>query len=114
VVYADAGMLSRIFQNLIANAITYTPRGEVLIGATEQPSDAVVDCWVSDTGAGIPFDVLTTIFEKGTGDPDRHGSAGLGLAIVKTFVEAHGGAVAAERNDGPGATIRFTLPGAPA
>jgi signal transduction histidine kinase len=110
-VFADAGMLSRIFQNLIANAINYTPRGEVLIGAA-QPSKGAVECWVADTGAGIPADELTTIFEKGAGDPAREGSMGLGLAIVKTFVEAHGGAVAAERNAGPGATIRFTLPAA--
>lgn len=110
VVFADAGMLSRIFQNLIANAINYTPRGEVRIGASEQSSDSDVECWVTDNGAGIPFDDLATIFEKGTGDASRPASLGLGLAIVKTFVEAHGGKVAAERNPGPGATIRFTLP----
>jgi len=110
VIYADAAMLERIFQNLIANAIAYTPRGEVLIGAIEQAADGAVECWVTDNGAGIPFEELTTIFAKGTGDADRQGSLGLGLAIVKTFVEAHGGTVAAERNSGPGATIRFTLP----
>jgi signal transduction histidine kinase len=110
VVYADAGMLGRIFQNLIANAIAYTPRGEVVIGAAEQPPDGSVECWVCDSGEGIPVGELTSVFEKGAGDPARPGSTGLGLAIVKTFVEAHGGTVSAERNAGPGATIRFTLP----
>lgn len=108
VVFADAGMLSRVFQNLIANAIAYTPRGEVRIGARGSATD--VECWIIDNGEGIPEDQLVSIFEKGTGDPSRAASKGLGLAIVKTFVEAHGGTVRAERNTGPGATLRFTLP----
>lgn len=110
VVFADASMLSRIFQNLIANAIAYTPRGEIFIGAALDAAGATAECWVADNGAGIPAEFLNTVFEKGAGDPSKPGSTGLGLAIVKTFVEAHGGTVKAERNDGPGATIRFTLP----
>ena len=109
-VFADASMLTRVFQNLIANAIEYTPRGEVRIGAVELAPGGAVECWVTDNGAGIPAGELTTIFEKGAGDPSKPGSLGLGLAIVKTFVEAHGGTVTAERNAGAGATIRFTLP----
>jgi signal transduction histidine kinase len=111
VVFADASMLSRMFQNLIANAIAYTPRGEVGIGARGESGGGAAECWVSDTGAGIPYEELTTIFDKGSGDASKAGSMGLGLALVKTFVEAHGGTVVAERNAGPGATIRFTLPG---
>ena len=113
VVFADASMLKRIFQNLIANAIVYTPRGEVVIGAREQTSGGADECWVTDNGAGIPAALLKRVFEKGAGDEQRQGSTGLGLTIVKTFVEAHGGTVAAERNEGPGATIRFTLPRMP-
>lgn len=110
VVFADASMLGRIFQNLIANAIAYTPRGEIVIGASEPGPDGKVECWVADNGSGIPAELLSSVFEKGAGDPGRAGSSGLGLAIVRTFVEAHGGTVQAEHNDGPGATIRFTLP----
>jgi two-component system phosphate regulon sensor histidine kinase PhoR len=110
VVFADAVMLKRVFQNLIANAIAYTPRGEVVIGAQYKEASGSVECWVRDNGAGIPDGQLEEVFEKGTGDPARPNSTGLGLAIVKTFVEAHGGAVHAEHNAGPGATIRFTLP----
>jgi signal transduction histidine kinase len=55
--------------------------------------------------------MLEKVFEKGEGDPEREESTGLGLAIVKRFVEAHGGAVHAESPNGPGTTIRFTLPG---
>lgn len=111
VVYADASLLKRIFQNLIANAIKYTPRGEVTIGARDISEDCVVECWVSDNGAGIPEDLVEKIFDKGETGPDNAGGTGLGLAIVKTFTEAHGGKVSVESKEGNGSTFRFTLPG---
>lgn len=110
IVYADADLLRRVFQNLLGNAITYTPRGTIRIGAAERPAQHDIECWVSDNGAGIPAEQLAGVFDKGTGDPTRHESMGLGLAIVKTFVEAHEGTVRAERSDSGGTTIRFTLP----
>ena len=110
VVFADASLLRRIFQNLIANAIAYTPRGEVRIGAEPGAAEGAVDCWVSDNGAGIPPELLDNVFEKGAGDPEKDGSTGLGLAIVKTFLEAHGGTAHAESELGCGTTVRFTLP----
>lgn len=109
-VYADASMLRRIFQNLVGNALTYTTRGAVQIGAQERRSEGLVECWVSDTGKGIAPHLLGQVFQKGEGDTERSESAGLGLAIVKTFVEAHKGAVHAESEEGRGTTIRFTLP----
>lgn len=109
VVFADADLLRRIFQNLIANAISYTPHGEIRIGAAERP-DGTVECWVKDNGKGIPPEVLPTVFDQGTGDPEKRESHGLGLAIVKTFVEAHGGKVNAESIHHQGSTLRFTLP----
>ncbi|MDO8681476.1 MAG: sensor histidine kinase [Acidobacteriota bacterium] len=110
VVCADASLLRRIFQNLIANAIVYTPRGEVRIGAEPGAAEDAVLCWVSDNGAGIPAELLDKVFEKGAGDPEKDGSTGLGLAIVKTFIEAHGGTAHAESELGRGTTVRFTLP----
>jgi signal transduction histidine kinase len=110
-VYADASLLKRVFQNLIANAIKYTPRGEVVIGAQEAGADGGLECWVSDNGAGIPEDRLEIIFDKLETDPEREGGTGLGLSIVKTFVEAHGGKVTVESKEGVGSTFRFTLPG---
>src|SRR6186997_2599420 len=62
VVYADASLLRRVFQNLIGNAIKYTPRGEVVIGARELGAEGVVECWVSDNGSGIPAALLETVF----------------------------------------------------
>ena len=108
VAYADASLLKRVFQNLIANAIKYTPRGEVVIGARSS-DDGATECWVSDNGSGIPSERLDAIFDPSETDPEQ-GGLGLGLAIVKSFVEAHGGIVTVESHEGVGSTFRFTLP----
>ena len=110
-IYADASLLRRILQNLLANAITYTPRGEVVIDARESGPDGSVECLVSDNGSGIPKERLENIFKKLETDPQKQGGTGLGLAIVKTFVEAQGGTVTVETMEGVGTTFRFTLPG---
>ena len=110
VVYADADLLRRVFQNLIANAIHYTPRGTVSIGARTLAAENAVECWVADNGAGIPEEWLGKIFDSGESDPQHVGGTGLGLAIVKTFTEAHGGKVTVETKEGVGSTFRFSLP----
>src|SRR5262245_35197899 len=58
VVYADASLLKRVFQNLISNAIRHTAHGMVVLGARESSSDGTVECWVIDDGAGIPKEKL--------------------------------------------------------
>ena len=110
IVSADASLLRRIFQNLIANAIKYTPRGAVKIGARNLGAVSAVECSISDNGAGIPVGLLDKIFDKGETDPENVGGTGLGLAIVKTFVEAHRGTITVESKEGFGSTFRFTLP----
>lgn len=109
---ADASLLRRVFQNLIANAIRYTPRGQVEIGARDMPDGEGVVCWVKDDGAGIPADRLDKIFDALESDPQKEtgSGSGLGLAIVKTFVEAHEGQVKVESREGAGSTFTFTLP----
>ena len=109
-VLADSGQLRRVLQNLITNAITYSPGGTVHVGGRLNEENFVVECWVTDTGTGIAADRLNKVFEKGEGDNERAESTGLGLAIVKSFIEGHGGEVRAESVEGQGATIRFTLP----
>lgn len=111
VAYADASLITRVFQNLIANAIKYTPHGEVTITACEIEPPGTVECCVSDTGVGIPDELIDGIFDKGETDPQSDGGIGLGLAIVKTFVEGHGGTVSVERQLPAGTVFRFTLPG---
>jgi two-component system, OmpR family, phosphate regulon sensor histidine kinase PhoR len=106
--FADASLLRRIFQNLITNAVQYTPRGEVVVGAKK--TGIAVECWVSDNGSGIPEERLAKIFDKLETDPKKSKGMGLGLAIVKAFVEAHGGKVSVETKESIGSTFRFTLP----
>ncbi len=110
VVDADASLLGRVFQNLIANAISYTPNGTVSVGARELPAQGAIESWVTDNGSGIPPDRLAKVFDKFETDPQRDDGTGLGLAIVKTFLEAHGGKVTAESTQGQGSTFRFVLP----
>jgi signal transduction histidine kinase len=106
---ADAGLVRRIFQNLLINAVEYTPGGEVVVSARQSAPEGAVECLVSDNGAGIPADRLEKVFEMGESHPERDGT-GLGLAIVKTFVEAHDGEVCVESTEGRGSTFRFTVP----
>jgi signal transduction histidine kinase len=110
VVYADAGLLRRVIQNLIANAIRYTPRGEVVVAAQVLDAAGAVECRVSDDGAGIPEEILEKVFDKGETDAEKEGGTGLGLAIVKAFTEAHGGKVSVESKEGVGSTFRVSLP----
>ncbi len=110
VVYADASLLRRVFQNLIANAIRFTPRGKVLIEARELSEENVVECRVSDNGAGFPPERLEKVFDELETDSQNEGGLGLGFAIVKTFIEAHRGKVTVESKEGEGATFQFTLP----
>jgi two-component system, OmpR family, phosphate regulon sensor histidine kinase PhoR len=113
-VFADAGLLKRVFQNLLANAIRYTPGGEIVIAAADTRSDSDpeggINAWVSDNGAGIHENMLASVFDKGESDRENTDGFGLGLAIVKTFVEAHGGTVGVESTEGQGSTFRFSLP----
>jgi len=108
--FADQGMLSLVFQNLISNAIDYTPNGRVTVGAKAAEGSAAVECWVADDGAGIQPDRLEKVFDKLETDPGRRSGMGLGLAIVNQFVEAHGGQVSVDSELGRGSTFRFTIP----
>lgn len=108
-VHADAGLLMRVLQNLVGNAVKFAANEEIEVGARERVNG--IECWVTDTGAGIEPERLERIFEKleTDRDPEKAGF-GLGLAICKQIVEAHGGAIAAESQPGRGATFRFTIP----
>lgn len=109
VVFADATLLTQIVQNLLSNAIRFTPRGNVTVGGGV--IDDGVECWVKDDGDGIPQNRLESVFEKLETDPDPEKSGtGLGLAIVKQSVEAHGGTIALQSRPERGSTFTFTLP----
>ena len=111
-VFADSLMLSQVLQNLISNAVRYTTRGEIRIGAesVEGGHGHSVRCWVADTGSGIEPERISRIFEKLESDRLHEGGLGLGLSIVKQLVEAHGGSVTVESEIGRGSTFFFTIP----
>lgn len=96
-IHADAAMLRRILQNLIRNAVSGAPRGQVSIGAQMVESDGGVWCWIEDDGAGLAAERALEAFEappaEGVADDPSVPSAGVGLVVVKTFIEAHGGSI---------------------
>jgi two-component system phosphate regulon sensor histidine kinase PhoR len=106
-IFADAGLISQVFQNLLGNAFKYAANGRVVISA--QVELGMVCCTVRDNGEGIPLELLSKVFDKLTTDPHKTGT-GLGLAIVKQIIEAHDGTVNAESEEGSGASFSFTLP----
>jgi signal transduction histidine kinase len=106
-IFADAGLISQVFQNLLGNAFKYAAQGIVTVSARDDAG--TITCSVRDNGAGIPLEMLSKVFDKLASDPDQEGT-GLGLAIVKQIVEAHGGTADAESIHGDGAIFRFTIP----
>jgi NtrC-family two-component system sensor histidine kinase KinB len=104
---ADRRAVRTILDNLIANALRYTPEGgHVTIGAAELADR--VQFFVRDNGRGIETERLPTIFGRFTADGG--GDTGLGLALVRRLVESQGGQVSVESRLGAGTTFRFTLP----
>ncbi len=107
VVLADRRALRSILDNLLSNALRYTPQdGEVLLAAEEIKS--FVQFSVRDTGRGIEAERLSSIFDRFNTFSEQ-GTA-LGLALVRRLVESLGGQIAVESRLGHGATFRFTLP----
>jgi signal transduction histidine kinase len=106
-VLADRRALRSILDNLLSNALRYTPEdGEVLLAAEEIKT--FVQFSVRDTGRGIEAERLSAIFDRF--NPFSEKGSGLGLALVRRLVESLGGQIAVESRLGHGTTFRFTLP----
>ena len=104
----DAVRIRQVLDNLVANAIRYTPSGgSIRISALLEGGN--VTCTVADTGKGMNPEEAAHMFERFVKSKDSGGS-GLGLAIAKGIVEAHGGTISATSAVGEGTTVRFTLP----
>ena len=111
----DPDRLRQVLINLVANAIKFTDKGQVVLRAEpdpERPAPGALRFSVSDTGIGIPPEKLESIFEAFTqGDASttrKYGGTGLGLAISKRLVELMNGRIWAESHPGGGATFYFT------
>jgi two-component system phosphate regulon sensor histidine kinase PhoR len=108
---ADKSRLEQVLVNLIHNAVKFTkPGGEITLEA--ESGEGGVRFAVRDTGVGIPAESLTRIFERFYRvDRSRTGSGtGLGLSISKHIIEAHGGRIWAEGEEGRGSIFQFVIP----
>lgn len=116
VLWGDRLLLTRTIQNLVGNAIKFTPAGG-RIGVSIEPdatADAVV-LRVSDTGDGIAADVMPYLYQRYVhGRGARRDGYGLGLYFCKLVAEAHAGSIAAESTIGAGTTVTIRLPMGPA
>lgn len=112
-VEGDADKLTQVLDNIISNAMKYSPQGGKITFKVEEKEDHIVVS-VSDQGMGIPKENLQQIFERfyrvDKARTRKLGGTGLGLAIAKEMVEAHGGKIWAESVEGKGTTVSFTLP----
>jgi PAS domain S-box-containing protein len=109
-VWADSKRALQVFENLLGNALKFTPPGgTITVGGLERPTEVLF--WVKDNGPGIPAHELPHLFDRfwQADKKDRRGS-GLGLAIAKEIVEAHGGKIWAESVKQKGSCFWFTLP----
>lgn len=110
-VLADAGRLEQVLVNLLHNAIKFTPPGgQIILSAQGQDENILFS--VHDSGVGITADDLPRIFERFF-KVDRarsSGGTGLGLAIARHQVEAHGGKIWVQSEEGKGSTFYFVIP----
>jgi two-component system, OmpR family, sensor kinase len=112
-VFADIGLIERVFENLIENAIRYTPEnGSITIATVLKGESLMVQ--VSDTGSGIGSADLPRLFDRSCllkrERPKDAEGAGLGLAITKRILELHGSDIKADSVVAVGTTFTFTLP----
>jgi signal transduction histidine kinase len=113
-ILADPQRLEQVLSNLISNAIKFTgDGGEVKVGAALTATGGI-RIWVQDSGEGIPREEIGQLFQKyrqgGNANSSNHKGTGLGLVICKMIVEAHGGTIWAESEQGHGSIFSFSLP----
>jgi len=111
-IYVDADRLREVLTNLFDNAVKYTPDGKISLGITGD--DQVAQCFVRDTGPGIPAADLPHLFQKfyrvDNSATRTIGGTGLGLFICKKIVELYNGRIWCESELGQGSTFYINLP----
>ncbi len=112
-VNADIAMIERVIENLLENALRYTPvDGAIRVTLRRQNGD--VSFQISDTGCGIPEEDLPFIFnrfyQRDKTQRNKSGYSGLGLAVVKRILELHNKPIHVESTPGSGTTFTFLLP----
>jgi signal transduction histidine kinase len=111
-VLADAPKLAQVVDNLISNAIKFTPAGRVLVRLSSDADEVVID--VVDTGIGIPPDEQDRLFERffrtAAATTNAIQGTGLGLSIAKAIADGHAGTIELAGSGSEGTTFRLTLP----
>jgi len=111
-VFADISLVERVIQNLMDNAIKFTPEtGQVIIAMSSDDKDVFIS--IKDSGPGIPEDQQAYIFErfkKAEANKDSSIGAGLGLAIAKKIVEIHESTISVISKPNQGTVFQFNLP----
>jgi signal transduction histidine kinase len=112
-VQADIGLVQRVLENLLRNALDYTPDGgSITLGVSARPEQVAIA--VSDTGCGIPEEEIDCIFDRfycsAQGQAARSESTGLGLAIVKRILDLHGSRITVASRVNEGTRFEFSLP----
>jgi two-component system phosphate regulon sensor histidine kinase PhoR len=115
--YADPGRLKQVLNNLVANAIKFTPPGGTVTIRARPHNERFVKIFVEDTGCGIPLEDRPHIFERfyqsNNKQQSKVGGYGLGLSIARLIVEQHGGEISFESEIDRGTTFSFTIPRVP-
>jgi len=112
---ADIGKLRQVILNLVDNSIKYTPKGGITVTVEKEENKKVARITITDTGVGIPSEVMPTLFKKFSRAKNANEvnvmGTGLGLYVAKQFVEAHKGRVWAESNgQGKGSSFIVEIP----
>ena len=113
---ADIGLIARVLENLIGNALKFTPAGGNVTVKLMQADDNNMIA-IQDTGPGIASDELPKVFDRfyqGKDNSNRAKPGGLGLAIAKRIIDLHGGSIEVESVSGLGTTFSFLMPAAEA
>jgi signal transduction histidine kinase len=108
---ADERRVRQVLFNLLSNAISFSPRGDV-VRLTVERRDGAVIFTVTDRGPGIPEEISDRVFDRFESHAlgSEHRGAGLGLSIVRSFVELHGGSVKLDSAVGRGTTVTCIFP----
>jgi PAS domain S-box-containing protein len=113
-IFADPYMMQSVFQNLISNAIKFTPEGGQIVVKGKIKEKGVVEVRVIDSGIGMPEEITKYIFDESkvvtTDGTEEEKGSGLGLKLVKEFVKKQGGTIWAESEPGKGSCFAFTVP----
>lgn len=112
--WVDRDQIDQVLDNLISNAMKYTPEGGTITIEARKTDDGVLAISVEDSGIGIPKKDLDRIFERfyrvDKARSRNMGGTGLGLSIAREIVKAHGGTISLQSDLGRGTKVTFTLP----